>query len=307
MHEYLQSIKRIANQTLKKISAQPIVDYYSHIPQSVSAILAQSESPEPLDHTGAFDSLQDRPAPALQYGYDSFSCWRRGVERAATVIEHTHMFEPGASTLEIGCGDGMVSAALSGFGHIATLLDMDDWRDTRARALTFSAHNIASPLPFENATFDLAFSYNSFEHIPDPEFALSEMVRVLRPGGYVFLDFDPLYASAWGLHAWRSLRMPYPQFLFSDDFIETKIRELGLYDLGKKLTSLQPLNRWRVDQFRDLWKRSGCQVVSLLEMKNTSELAIVEKFPESFRGRGLVLDDLVVHGIRVVLRRSAQL
>ena len=272
----------------------------------ISAILSESKSPQLLDSKAVFDALQNSRTPPLKYDYDPYSCWRRGVERAASVIESTNTLEPGAAVLEVGCGDGMVSTALSGFGHHTTLLDLEDWRDSKATPLKFTQHNMRDPLPYENATFDTAFSYNSFEHIPNPKFALGEIVRVLRPGGFIFLDFDPLYASAWGLHAWRTLKMPYPQFLFSDGFIENKINELGLYDLGKQMTSLQSLNRWRVDEFRELWKQSQCNVVKLEEMENFSELAIVEEFPQAFQGRGLILDDLIVQGIRVVLQKPSQ-
>lgn len=41
------------------------------------------------------------------------------------------------------------------------------------------------PLPFADASFDLVVSYNTFEHVEDPAFTAAELLRVLRPGGYV--------------------------------------------------------------------------------------------------------------------------
>ena len=40
-------------------------------------------------------------------------------------------------------------------------------------------------LPFENSSFDIITSQTFFTSIPDPEKALSEMKRVLRPGGRI--------------------------------------------------------------------------------------------------------------------------
>ena len=40
-------------------------------------------------------------------------------------------------------------------------------------------------LPFEDGSFDVVVSDHTFEHIEDPAFVAAELVRVLRPGGYI--------------------------------------------------------------------------------------------------------------------------
>ncbi len=50
-------------------------------------------------------------------------------------------------------------------------------------------------LPLPNAGLDLAFSIEAFIHAPDPDRYLSEAVRVLRPGGRLFLCDDFLNAA----------------------------------------------------------------------------------------------------------------
>ena len=40
-------------------------------------------------------------------------------------------------------------------------------------------------LPFDDDSFDVIVSENTFEHIEDAEFVASELVRILRPGGYI--------------------------------------------------------------------------------------------------------------------------
>ena len=42
-----------------------------------------------------------------------------------------------------------------------------------------------APLPFADESFDVIVSFNTFEHIEDPAFTATELLRVLRPGGYV--------------------------------------------------------------------------------------------------------------------------
>ena len=43
----------------------------------------------------------------------------------------------------------------------------------------------SAPLPYENGTFDLIFCSWVFEHIDDPEASASELLRILKPGGFI--------------------------------------------------------------------------------------------------------------------------
>jgi SAM-dependent methyltransferase/polysaccharide pyruvyl transferase WcaK-like protein len=45
-------------------------------------------------------------------------------------------------------------------------------------------------LPMPQETFDAVTSFSVLEHIPDKQFAISEAVRVLKPGGLLCLTFD---------------------------------------------------------------------------------------------------------------------
>lgn len=54
-------------------------------------------------------------------------------------------------------------------------------------------------LPFAAASFDVVMSNNVLEHVRDPELLGDEMVRVVRPGGLVFISYT-VWASPWGGH-----------------------------------------------------------------------------------------------------------
>ena len=119
----------------------------------------------------------------------------------------------------------------------------------------------------------------------------------------VFLLFGPLYASAWGLHALSTFRMPYPQFLFSDAFVEEKVKQLGVYDLGKLSNALQPLNKWRLRDFANLWSSDKWSVEEFSKWGPSELLDLVFKYPEAFCGRGLRYEDLVTQAIRIQIKR----
>lgn len=60
----------------------------------------------------------------------------------------------------------------------------------------------ACSMSFPDNHFDIIASISVFEHIHDFELALKEMYRVLKPGGYVFAEFGPIWSSCWGHHLW---------------------------------------------------------------------------------------------------------
>jgi SAM-dependent methyltransferase len=281
---------------------------YKRIPLAnrVGPILMSTTVPATYDDE--FDTLQNSHAKWWDdYRYDRYSTWARGRERVSKLLtlapELRALKE--LATFEAGCGDGMTSSALASYigeGGRVILNDTDDWRDERARSFPFVKGDICAELPLPSESFDLAVTYNTFEHVSDPQAALRELVRVCKKGAYILIDFAPLFCSALGLHAF-SFRMPYPQFLFSTTMIEQKVKELGVEDLGQTHDSLQTTNRWRIAQFRDLWHSSGCDVVSLTEEVDDRHLGLVTQYPNAFSGRGLTLDDLLVWGVVILLRK----
>ena len=56
----------------------------------------------------------------------------------------------------------------------------------------------ATDMPFPDGTFDAIWTINVLEHIPNPESALVEMRRVLKPGGVMYLS------PAWQAPSWAA-------------------------------------------------------------------------------------------------------
>jgi len=271
----------------------------------VARVVRKTEPPRTADAETDFQMLQSRHRPPAEYGYDGPSLWRRGLARAESLLTVSGYADT-VRALEVGCGDATTGALLSAYGHEVVLNDMEDWRAPGARQMGFCLGRVEDGLPLPSSSFDLVYSYNTFEHILEPRAALGEMVRLTRPGGTILLDFGPLYSSPRGLHAYRMLFMPYPQFLFSEQFLRAKLRETGVSDLGRHMSALQPLNHWRVQQYTALFQSGGCHVRSLRLHHTRSALPIVLRYPASFQGRGLCVEDLTVSFITAVLGRPAE-
>lgn len=93
--------------------------------------------------------------------------------------------------LEIGVGSGSHAQLLATHAGSFRGIDISDYavRSTSERMLRFSLKaNIdrmeAERLSFEDEAFDFVWSWGVIHHTSDPERVLSEMCRVLRPGGY---------------------------------------------------------------------------------------------------------------------------
>jgi SAM-dependent methyltransferase len=103
--------------------------------------------------------------------------------------------------LDCGCGPGSITLGLATAVAPADAIGVD--RSARAielaNALT-KAQGVANAsfreadvhaLPFESETFDAVFAHALLQHLPDPQRAVTEMARVLKPGGVIALaDFD---------------------------------------------------------------------------------------------------------------------
>lgn len=88
----------------------------------------------------------------------------------------------GGELLEVGCGQGHLTRRLEERGLEITGIDANPTVETVAETDRV-VHMKAEALEFDDASFDTVVSIHAIEHIPSIQQALSEMVRVLRPGG----------------------------------------------------------------------------------------------------------------------------
>jgi SAM-dependent methyltransferase len=87
--------------------------------------------------------------------------------------------------VDVGCGEGRFSRILTKRGAACTGIDPTETllRAARDRGGIAPFRGVAEALPFAPATFDLAVTYITLVDIEHYREAISEMARVLRPGG----------------------------------------------------------------------------------------------------------------------------
>jgi ubiquinone/menaquinone biosynthesis C-methylase UbiE len=115
-------------------------------------------------------------------------------------IEHWHRYHfaarwaAGRRVLDVACGEGYGSALLARHAREVTGVDVSAAAVAHARKAYADRANArfveasCVELPFADASFDLAVSFETLEHITGQERFLGELARVLAPGGVLLLS-----------------------------------------------------------------------------------------------------------------------
>ena len=137
--------------------------------------------------------------------------------------------------LDLGCGDGRLSALLD--AGLLTLADVSTVALERARRRLPQARVVElepdAPTPLEDGSFDLVLCAETIEHVRDVQLLLSEIRRVLSPGGRLALT-----TPASG----PLMRPPDPLSPHLRAFTRRSLRRL-LDELGFEIVSLRRRSR----------------------------------------------------------------
>jgi demethylmenaquinone methyltransferase/2-methoxy-6-polyprenyl-1,4-benzoquinol methylase len=138
----------------------------------------------------------DRWSTLLSLGQDPR--WRREL------VERLEL-PSGARVLDVAAGTGLITRLLEARGYEVVALDLSNemLRVATQRGAT-GVLATAETLPFPDMTFDgLTFGY-LLRYVRDPLETMSELTRVVRPGGVIgMLDFGRprgIWASPWWLY-----------------------------------------------------------------------------------------------------------
>jgi ubiquinone/menaquinone biosynthesis C-methylase UbiE len=142
-----------------------------------------------------------------RYGWDKASpyyevFWQEQLKPAQNLLLELADLKPGERVLDIACGTGLVSfEAAEQIGNNGHLIgtDISDKMVEMASAMAEQkgTKNVlfermdAEELSYDENTFDTLLCALGLMYIPDPAKALSEMYRVLKPGGKAV-------AAVWG-------------------------------------------------------------------------------------------------------------
>ncbi len=137
--------------------------------------------------------------------YDEFSHWyererHHGYHRFLDEMA-LHLLAPyldDRRVLEVGCGTGLILQRVTERTAHAVGIDLSAGMlgPAKARGLRVVQAGAGS-LPFRDASFDTVYSFKVLAHVQDIDQALSEMIRVTRPGGHLVLEFYNRDSLRW--------------------------------------------------------------------------------------------------------------
>lgn len=163
---------------------------------------------------------------------------------------------PGDLVLDVGCGRGHLVKALTSLGVNAYGIDLNPNASELAgeeRVRTMSA----TALQFESGFFDSVVSFHALEHIPDAEGVMSEVARVVKPGGRVLFVYPA--EPVRGLYA-----IPTSIILYRNPFRARRVhvhrlnpRRVKSLAEARHLTELKhSLRLWPSPEYASLFVRS---------------------------------------------------
>jgi SAM-dependent methyltransferase len=158
----------------------------------------------------------------------------------------------GPEVLNVGSGPFLELGEIDARARRITICDIDERAITAARALhgdKLTGSDVVppgAPLPYANDRFDLVVSMDVIEHLPGDALRpwLSEIFRVTKPGGLVFLT-TPNYGAGSGL-----------------DLLERTALELIARTQGFSRKELHP-SKMTPDRLRELLQASGATRVDV--------------------------------------------
>jgi SAM-dependent methyltransferase len=137
----------------------------------------------------------------------------------------------GRAVLDVGCSDGLVCDIFARLGARKVVgIDVMQTVGCAFPDPTVEYHVMdGGCMHFPDGTFDVGCSIATMEHVPDPFAVMMEIKRVLKVGGYGYVQAGPLYHSPFGHHMFAYFqRYPWIHLRRSADEIIAFARATGV-------------------------------------------------------------------------------
>jgi 2-polyprenyl-3-methyl-5-hydroxy-6-metoxy-1,4-benzoquinol methylase len=176
----------------------------------------------------------------LDYAYPERSNTYDVYNRPEALLAAIARLPRDVAILEVGAGGGFLLRDLVELGF--SDLTGTDITETAVQQLNFRVPEAAvvmadaAALPFKPATFHTVVSSDVIEHLPDVERHLSEVARVLRPGGLYFIKTPNRVAA----NAYYRLRGLHDSYFWHPSMFTAHELRAALARHGLEMRSLHP-------------------------------------------------------------------
>lgn len=144
----------------------------------------------------------------------------------------------GKSCIEIGCGTGKISRAVVDLVGELTVSDISEKLASKVgkeMGVSWTCQDACS-LELPDNSYDIVISSECIEHVPNPQKALKEMARILKPGGFLVVTTPN---KLWYPVLWLSMATKIRKFAG---------REIWLFpSTAEKILASQGINNIALD------------------------------------------------------------
>lgn len=175
----------------------------------------------------------------------------------------------------------------------------------------------AEDLKFPDNSFDRLLSSSTFEHFLHPDIVLTEMHRVLKPGGMALISFDGVWSCSYGHHllqfgSIRNLVPPWGHlFLNQEHFAQVLSKRewpadatLTVREAADYVYNSNELNRLSIKELRNSFEQSPFELIwtyplmdELAEERRPIAQYLSDILPWS-------ADELLTRGMSLLLKKS---
>jgi len=231
-----------------------------------------------------------------------FNHARRSVaDSAAYFAPH---LRKGMSLLDLGCGPGSITIELAALVSPGTVVGIDAEPSVivtaeksadgqGARNVRFEVAD-AYRLPFEDDTFDAAHAHQVLQHLTDPVAALTELRRVVRPGGLIGVrdaDYETMvhWPAFTGIERWRELYCQIADSLGAEPrtgrMLIAWARRAGFTDLEVSTSTWTFANAAERKAWADAWidRLLHARLNELAKARGLSDQAELEQMAEDWK------------------------
>ncbi|MDP2370082.1 class I SAM-dependent methyltransferase [Rhodoferax sp.] len=217
-----------------------------------------------------------------------------------------------SDVLDFGCGEGITALGMARRFNSRSVRGVDIMPDPlqclpRARqALGLDAlpQNLSlmqiepGAQVAEPGSFDLIYSWSVFEHVQQPLIGsvLAQLKRLLRPGGYLFIQIAPLYYSSEGSHLFHRVAEPWGHLQNQDSVYFDKLcKACGNKEEVDALWSCyQWLNRLTVPELKRLLSEAGLKVVRDYTTEDPNASRLPAMLLDTFKRETLLVNQVVM-------------
>ena len=234
------------------------------------------------------------------------------VNEISEFLSGTNLTFSGARVLDVGCGDGFIDLGVVRRLNPSKLVGVDFEMPNIEELRTLSKTNLgddlphnlsfgtctATTIPLPDESFDVVMSWSVFEHVSNPVAVMSEIKRILRPGGFMFLQIWPLYMSQRGSHLWNWYPEGWEHLLSNHDDLRSEMSQklAGNPDLHAAMNAdFDTLNRLTLQDLQRAISSAG------LKIRRLSLQSDLIDIPEPLLRYSLA--DLAISGVKLLATR----